>query len=143
MSKPITPLLTVDCVLFDRAGRLLLIERKNPPFQGGWALPGGFVDLGETVEDAAARELEEETSIAFSSDALSLIGVFSAPDRDPRGHTVSVAFGAVLADPLTPRAADDAARAEWVADWRALSFAFDHGAIIDKAATLFKQTNKM
>jgi ADP-ribose pyrophosphatase YjhB (NUDIX family) len=84
------PALTVDCVVFDPDGRLLLIRRKNPPFRGQYALPGGYVDYGETTEHAAARELAEETSLAAVT--MSLIGVFSDPHRDPRGHTVSIAY---------------------------------------------------
>ena len=90
MPKPKTPLLTVDCVVFDAMGRVLMIRRKNPPFQGALALPGGFVDVGETVEAAAKRELEEETGVKAGK--ITLVGVYSKPDRDPRGHTCTVAF---------------------------------------------------
>jgi len=139
VSRPVTPQLAVDCVLFDARDRLLLIERKYPPFQGGWALPGGFVDVGESVERAAVRELHEETGIAFDPADLTLIGVYSDPDRDPRGHTVAIAYGARLTHRVEPRAADDAARAEWVEGWESLSFAFDHGDIIaDAHSKLFR-----
>lgn len=131
--KPKTPLLSADCVAFDRAGRLLLIKRKNPPFKGQYALPGGFVEIGETVEDAALRELREETGI--DGKIIKLIGVYSDPKRDPRAHTVSTAF---LVRPKTTRLAggDDAASAEWVKDWRALKLAFDHGRIVGDAVRL-------
>jgi 8-oxo-dGTP diphosphatase len=124
------PLLTVDCVVFDRAGRLLLIRRKNPPFRGQYALPGGFVDYGETTEHAAARELAEETALAAVS--LSLIGVYSDPKRDPRGHTVSIAYRVEVAG-FDVRAGDDAAEAAFVTDWQGAELAFDHRTIVDDA----------
>ena len=90
MPKPKTPLLTVDAVIFDAQERLLVIRRKNPPFQNACALPGGFVDIGEDVETACRRELLEETGLTVGK--LTLVGVYSDPARDPRGHTCSVAF---------------------------------------------------
>ena len=95
MSAPKTPLLTTDCVVRDANSRVLLIRRKNEPFKGAYALPGGFVDIGETVEAACRREVREETGL--NVDALRLIGVYSDPGRDPRGHTVSVAYAATRA----------------------------------------------
>ena len=134
MGFPVTPALTVDCVLFDPQGRVLLIRRKNEPFRGGYALPGGFVDVGETVEAACRRELFEETGLTVKG--LRLIGVYSDPHRDPRGHTVSAAFLASLDEPTTPQAGDDAAAAEWIADWRGKTLAFDHAQILDDAEKL-------
>lgn len=133
MAKPKTPLLTADCVVFDRAGRLLLVRRKNPPFRGKYALPGGFVEIGETVEEAALRELREETGIEGA--IIKLVGVYSAPKRDPRAHTVSTAF---LVRPKSTKAngGDDAASAEFVEAWRALKLAFDHNAILADALKL-------
>lgn len=126
------PALTVDCVVFDAEGRLLLIRRGNPPFEGRHALPGGFVDLGERVEDAAARELAEETGIEAWPERL--IGVYSDPGRDPRGHVVSVAFLFRLPPRApAPRGGDDAAAAAFHADWRELDLAFDHAAILKDA----------
>jgi len=127
MSFPKTPHLAVDCVVFDPKDRLLLIRRKNPPFQGSWALPGGFVEIGETVENACLRELLEETGIVGG--ALTLIGVYSAPDRDPRGHICSAAF---LAEPEggVVKAGSDARVADWVQSWREVDFAFDHRQIV-------------
>lgn len=124
---PKTPLLTVDCVVFDRAGRLLLIKRANSPFKGKYALPGGFVDVGETVETAALRELKEETGV--EGRIARLVGVYSNPKRDPRAHTASCAF---LVRPRSTRISggDDAASAEWVAEWRGLKLAFDHTTIV-------------
>ncbi len=84
-----SPALTVDAVIVDGDG-VVLIRRKNPPFQGRWAIPGGFVEVGETVEDAVVREAEEETGLKVKVEKL--FGVYSDPGRDPRGHTVSVVF---------------------------------------------------
>lgn len=132
-NRPRTPLLTVDAVVFDGAERLLLIRRKYPPFQGQYALPGGFVDCGETVEQAVLRELGEETGL--NGRIKGLVGVYSAPGRDPRHHTASVAF-LVTAHGQQPQAGDDAQTADFVADWRSLELAFDHGQIASDAARL-------
>jgi 8-oxo-dGTP diphosphatase len=131
MGLPNTPRLTTDCVISDQAGRVLLIRRKNEPFKGAYALPGGFVDVGETVEAGCRREVAEETGLAVS--ALRLVGVYSDPSRDPRGHTVSVVFAAVLPEGPQPQPGSDAAGAEWVADWRGQKLAFDHAQIIADA----------
>jgi 8-oxo-dGTP diphosphatase len=131
MALPKTPLLTTDCVMFDRDGRVLLIRRKNEPFKGAYALPGGFVDIGETVEAACRREVLEEVGVTVS--ALQLVGVYSDPGRDPRGPTVSVAYLSRLPDTPSPKAGSDAESAEWVKNWRALDLAFDHAKIIADA----------
>ena len=133
MPMPATPALTTDCVVFDARGYVLLIRRKHDPFRGCYALPGGFVDVGETVEAACRRELKEETGLAVG--ALRLIGVYSDPDRDPRGHTCSVAYLASI-DRADVLAGDDAAAAEWVADWRSQTVAFDHAQILADAEAL-------
>jgi 8-oxo-dGTP diphosphatase len=127
------PSLSVDCVVFDDRGRLLLIRRRNPPFAGQFALPGGFVDYGETTEAAACRELLEETGLKAKD--LRLIGVYSKPDRDPRGHTVSIAYLVTIEDGA-PAAGDDAAEAEFRSDWRALDLAFDHDEIVRDAVSM-------
>ena len=138
MGMPKTPLLTTDCVICDRDGRVLLIRRANEPFRGAYALPGGFVDVGETVEAACRREVLEEVGIAIAE--LRLVGVYSDPRRDPRGHTVSVAYLARVPDAPNPKAGSDAAVAEWVQDWRKLSLAFDHAKIIADAEKLMTVT---
>jgi 8-oxo-dGTP diphosphatase len=135
MPLPRTPALTVDCLAIDRKGRLLLIRRKNPPYAGKYALPGGFVDVGETVEDACRRELMEETGI--KAGRLELIGVYSDPRRDPRGHTCSVAFLTRILR-ASPQAGDDAAGAEWVKNWSTLELAFDHARIVADARRKFR-----
>jgi 8-oxo-dGTP diphosphatase len=125
------PWLSVDAVVFDDAGRVLLIRRKNPPFQGHFALPGGFVDVGETTEQAVLRELREETGIEGSCPRL--IGVYSDPRRDSRHHVISIAY-LVSAASYDVRAGDDAADAQFVADWRDQRLAFDHLQITSDAA---------
>jgi 8-oxo-dGTP diphosphatase len=137
MPFPATPALTTDCVVFDERGFVLLIRRKHDPFKGSYALPGGFVDVGERVEDGCRRELREETGLQV--EGLRLVGVYSDPDRDPRGHTCSVAYLARVAR-AEPVAGDDAAAAEWVADWRAEQLAFDHAQIIADAEQLLPST---
>jgi len=138
MSKPETPLLTVDAViLYNNKNDLILIRRKNPPFQGQLALPGGFVDVGETVENACIREAKEETNIDVK--IVRLIGVFSDPKRDPRGHTVSIAF---LCESVSrkeiPKALDDAESLEIVSlsEISSMELAFDHIDIIKKSGVL-------
>ncbi len=131
MPRPICPLLTVDAVILYEKDKLVLIKRKNPPFQGEYALPGGFVDVGETVEDACVREAKEETNINVK--IKKLIGVFSEPSRDPRGHVVSIAY---LCEPKTkkekPKAQDDAASLEIIPISKipSLKLAFDHMEIL-------------
>jgi 8-oxo-dGTP diphosphatase len=124
------PSLAVDCIVFDPGGRLLLIRRKQPPFRGQYALPGGYVDYAETTEDAAARELAGETGLVATN--VSLLGVYSHPHRDPRGHVVSIAYRVAVAG-YDLRAGDDAAEAAFVADWEDLDLAFDHRKIVGDA----------
>jgi 8-oxo-dGTP diphosphatase len=100
---------TVDGVLID-GERILLIKRGNDPFKGFWALPGGFVEYGETTEHAAVREVKEETGLCCEINRL--VGVYSAPDRDPRGHTVSIVYVMSVREGEM-KAGDDAAGAEW------------------------------
>ncbi len=130
MPTPKTPLLTTDCVVVDAKRRVLLVRRGHPPFKGKYALPGGFVDVGETVEDACRRELKEETGV--KAGRLELLGIYSDPKRDPRGHICSVAFLTRVAR-ATPKGGDDAAAAEWVEDWSKLDLAFDHAKILRDA----------
>lgn len=126
---PRGPRLTVDGWVRDRRGRLLLVRRGGPPFEGKWALPGGFCEVGETTEESCAREVEEETGVEVRVGRL--LGVYSDPKRDPRGHTVSVLYAA---RPVrgSPRGGDDAADARWFTrrEVERLSLAFDHGKIV-------------
>lgn len=136
MPLPRTPALATDCVVFDAKGRLLLVRRKFPPFRGQLALPGGFVEFGETVEDACRRELMEETGVKAAR--LQLVGVYSDPKRDPRGHTCAVVF-ATRVGRARAQAGDDAAAADWVADWKKAELAFDHAKVVaDAERTLRK-----
>jgi 8-oxo-dGTP diphosphatase len=137
MAAPKVPQLTTDCVIFDPAGRVLLVRRKHEPFAGSHVLPGGFVEMGETVEGACRREVREEAGIEV--DDLSLVGVYSDPKRDPRGHMVSVAYATVLPSTVSTRAGSDAASAEWVKDWRRVALAFDHAQILADAEAMLKQ----
>jgi 8-oxo-dGTP diphosphatase len=134
MTLPRTPLLTTDCAIFNGEGAVLLIRRKHPPFEGAYALPGGFVEIGETVEAGCIREVREETGLEVSE--LTLVGVYSRPRRDPRGHTVSIAFETKLSGMEEPKAGSDAASVAWIADWRQVTLAFDHAEIIGDAVAL-------
>ncbi|WXG42537.1 MAG: NUDIX hydrolase [Promethearchaeati archaeon SRVP18_Atabeyarchaeia-1] len=84
------PALTVDILIQSHGGSVVLVKRRNPPFKGEWAIPGGFVEYGETVEAAAKREAKEETGLEV--ELIKIIGVYSDPNRDPRGHTVTICF---------------------------------------------------
>ena len=131
MAGPETPKLMVDVVIPSREG-IVLIRRGSEPFEGRWALPGGFVDVGETVEQAAAREAAEETGLNI--ELARLVGVYSDPERDPRGHNVSVAFLArVLSGELS--AATDASEVSTL-DPSTVELAFDHRKIVEDALSL-------
>ena len=130
MPTPVLPRLTVDAVIVDASRGVVLIRRGHPPFAGSWALPGGFVETGETCEAACVREAREETGLEV--EPVELIGVYSTPGRDPRGHTVSVVYlcravGGLLAG------GDDAADARWFADLVGVELAFDHAELLSDA----------
>lgn len=118
------PFPTVDIIIEVNSG-IILIERKNPPY--GWALPGGFVDYGESLESAAIREAAEETSLEVTD--LQLLGCYSNPDRDSRMHTISTVF--IAKGTGTPTAADDAANlAIFTTDALPAQLCFDHSEIL-------------
>jgi 8-oxo-dGTP diphosphatase len=128
------PSVTVDIALFYTAGgrdEVMLIKRGREPFKGDWAFPGGFVDKDESLEDAAARELKEETGLEGIT--LYQVGAFGDPRRDPRGHTVSVVYGAVLEKRVEAVGADDAEEARWHSVRRPPRLAFDHKKILRAA----------
>lgn len=123
------PAVSADVLVLDRMNRsILLIQRKNEPFAGGWALPGGFMDMDEDAETAAIRELKEETELEVT--VASQIGAYSSVDRDPRGRVVTVAFFVEASESDHVAAADDAAKVEWFPVDRLPSLAFDHDQII-------------
>lgn len=125
---PNTPKLTVDAVIILNK-KIVLIERKNPPFQGKFALPGGFVDIGETTEEAVAREVMEETGLTI--EIVKLLGVYSETSRDPRGHTVSIVY--MVRGEGVPKADSDA-NGVFLFDLQDMpELAFDHNLIIDNA----------
>lgn len=128
MARPITPLLTVDVIIemHDQPGRpIVLIERKYPP--AGWALPGGFVDVGERLEQAAIREAREETSLDIR--LVGLLGCYSDPKRDERGHTVSAVYVATASG--VAKACDDAKHLAFFNASEYPEVAFDHAQIIE------------
>ncbi|MBE0663389.1 MAG: NUDIX hydrolase [Bacteroidales bacterium] len=127
------PAVTVDIIVFRNSmSEVLLIKRLHPPFEGKWALPGGFMDMDETLEEAAVRELEEETGL--KGIVLSQLHAFSALDRDPRHRTVSVAFYGVLEnDRASVKAGSDAKEAEWFKLNTLPPLAFDHEEILEIA----------
>ena len=134
------PALTVDCVVFgldDGGLQILLIQRDLPPFEGGWALPGGFVRVGESLEEAARRELEEETGL--SKLFLEQLYTFGEVDRDPREHVVTVAWYALVKlSAHQVRAATDARSAAWFRVDELPTLAFDHERIVETALDRLK-----
>ena len=126
------PALTVDCIIFQKTKtgfEVLLIERKNPPFKGKWAFPGGFVDMDEELHIAAARELMEETNLSgIELTQLTTVGTIG---RDPRGRTISVIYrGIAKANENKILAGDDASNAKWFPINEIPSLAFDHDEIL-------------
>jgi 8-oxo-dGTP diphosphatase len=123
-----TPKLTVDAVILYN-GRIVLIQRKNPPFQGKFALPGGFVEVGETVEEAVVREAREEAGLSI--EIVKLLGVYSDPLRDPRGHTVSICYLSLGHGDL--KAGSDAKDVFLFDVDDVPEMAFDHNKILEQA----------
>ncbi len=128
------PAVSADLVVVDRKSgtpKLLLIQRLRDPFANCWALPGGFMEIDETLEQAAIRELEEETGIV--TEEVTPIGAFSTVDRDPRGRIITFAFFVELANEQTAVAADDAMDAKWFDLGKLPPLAFDHDQIVKLA----------
>ena len=129
MTKYKTPSLTADIFIFDDDLNFILIKRKNDPFKDHWALAGGFVEYGESVETAAIREAKEETNIDI--ELKGLVNVYSDPDRDPRGHTVTVAY--IAKGNMSEMKADSDAKEIGIFSAEKLdeiNIAFDHAKII-------------
>ncbi len=123
-------LLACDTIVISPDRKILLIQRKNPPFQGCWALPGGFAEDDEDLAQTAQRELLEETSISLNSDELIQFGTYGKPGRDPRARTVSVVYYQFLEKAMEARADDDAAEAQWFPLNALPTLAFDHGVVV-------------
>ena len=133
------PAVTADCIVITKEAepKVLLIQRGNPPFKGGWAFPGGFMNMDETTEQCAIRELEEETGLQASD--VHQIGAYSKIDRDPRGRTVTVAYLAIVEEPMAVAGQDDAAKAEWWPLSDLPHLAFDHYDIMQDAIRAYFQ----
>lgn len=132
------PAVTADCVVVTKEAepKVLLIQRGNEPYKGCWAFPGGFMNMDETTEQCAIRELEEETGLKI--DEVKQIGAHSRVDRDPRGRTITVAYLAFVDSPVEVKGQDDAAKAEWFALSNLPELAFDHEEIMEEAKRIIK-----
>ena len=131
------PAVTADCVVMtnEPLPKVLLIQRGADPFKGAWAFPGGFMNMDETTEDCAIRELEEETGLKVT--AVDQIGAYSKVDRDPRGRTITVAYLAIIDSPEEVIGQDDAAKAQWFPITELPHLAFDHYDIMQDAVRTY------
>ncbi|MFP4042564.1 MAG: NUDIX domain-containing protein [Bacteroidales bacterium] len=128
------PAVTVDCLIFrkeDESTLILLIQRGQPPFKGEWALPGGFVDIDESLEKAAQRELKEETNL--EDIPLKQFKAYGKVDRDPRGRTISIVYYGFTDDYTQMQSGSDAANAKWWPIDNLPKLAFDHKEIVEEA----------
>ena len=129
--------MTADCIVMTNESlpKVLLIQRGADPFKGAWAFPGGFMNMDETTEQCAIRELEEETGMKVAT--VHQIGAYSKVDRDPRGRTITVAYLAIIDSPMEVKGQDDAAKADWFPITDLPHLAFDHYDIMTDAVRLF------
>ena len=136
------PAVTADCVVITKEAepKVLLIERGGEPFKGCWALPGGFMNMDETTEQCAFRELEEETGLKIGE--VHQIGAYSRVDRDPRGRTITVAYLAVVDAPMAVKGQDDAAKAQWFPLSALPELAFDHEELMRDAIKKYEEVVK-
>ena len=136
------PAVTTDCIVITKEAepKVLLIERGDEPFKGCWAFPGGFMNMDETTEQCAIRELEEETGLKVSE--VHQVGAYSKVDRDPRGRTVTVAYLAIVDAPMAVKGQDDAAKAQWFPLLVLPELAFDHDEIMRDAVKKYKEVMK-
>lgn len=127
------PAVTADCIVMTNEAqpKVLLIQRGAAPFKGAWAFPGGFMNMDETTEQCAIRELEEETGLKVAT--VHQVGAYSKVDRDPRGRTITVAYLAIVDKPVAVIGQDDAAKAEWFSIDELPPLAFDHEEIMQDA----------
>lgn len=135
------PAVTADCVVITREAepKVLLIKRGNSPFKGCWAFPGGFMNMDETTEQCAIRELEEETGLKVTK--LQQIGAYSKVDRDPRGRTITVAYLVRIDAPVPVIGQDDAAQAKWWPLSALPQLAFDHDDIMRDAIEILENNS--
>lgn len=138
------PAVTVDAAIFrvneSKDPQILLVQRGNPPFKGMWAIPGGFIEIEEPLEDAAERELNEETGIHDVK--LHQYGVYGKPGRDPRHRTISIAYAGFLENNgMKAEASDDAADCDWFNLEELPDMAFDHNLLVTDAIAFAKSKN--
>jgi len=131
------PAVTADCVVMtnEPQPKVLLIQRGADPYKGAWAFPGGFMNMDETTEQCAIRELEEETGLKVTK--VQQIGAYSKVDRDPRGRTITVAYLAIIDTPEAVKGQDDAAKAEWFPITDLPHLAFDHYDIMKDTIVVY------
>ena len=131
------PAVTADCVVIakEKEPKVLLIQRGNEPFKGCWAFPGGFMNMDETTEQCAVRELEEETGLKVTE--IKQIGAYSRVNRDPRGRTITVAYLAIIDKVENVKGLDDAAKAQWFPLSDLPKLAFDHEEIMRDAKEFY------
>ncbi len=125
------PIPTIDAIIHNERNQILFVKRTNNPFKNYLSLPGGFVNYGERIEDALRREVKEETSLNI--EPLEILGVYSDPDRDPRGHIISTVFVCLIMDNLKGKDGDEASEICWINlnEIENNTYAFDHKMIIE------------